>query len=145
LSVKNCPQINAIKYLTTDKKKFIVWGGGAGYHKLIKINLFFFLTYMLSNAILQILINKGESNMYLVIKENYRRIDYSSYAYEIKMHTNDYSLAVDFADCKQREADELGERDLTFKVVEFPSNFKFESEIEADTDAEFVVKIDDVN
>jgi hypothetical protein len=100
---------------------------------------------MLSNAILQILINKGESNMYLVIKENYRRIDYSSYAYEIKMHTNDYSLAVDFADCKQREADELGERDLTFKVVEFPSNFKFESEIEADTDAEFVVKIDDVN
>tara|TARA_R100000458_G_C8201881_1_gene192148 strand:+ start:190 stop:561 length:372 start_codon:yes stop_codon:yes gene_type:complete len=37
----------------------------AGYHKLIKINLFFFLTYMLSNAILQILINKGESKMHM--------------------------------------------------------------------------------
>ena len=70
--------------------------------------------------------------MYLVIKEDYRRIDYSEYAYEIEMHSNDYSLAVDFADCKQREADEQGQRDYTFKVVEFPSNFKFDSEIEAD-------------
>ena len=83
--------------------------------------------------------------MYLVIKEDYRRIDYSEYAYEIEMHSNDYSLAVDFADCKQREADEQGKSDYTFKVVTFPSNFKFDSEIEADTDAEFVVKIDDVN
>ena len=42
------------------------------------------------------------------------------------MHSNDYALAVDFADCKQREADEQGKRDYTFKVVQFPSNFKFE-------------------
>jgi len=69
--------------------------------------------------------------MYLVIKENYRRIDYSSYAYEIQMHTNDYALATDFADCKQREADEQGEDQLTFKVVEFQSDFKFATEEDA--------------
>ena len=66
--------------------------------------------------------------MYLVIKEDYRRIDYSEYAYEIEMHTNDYALATDFADCKQREADEQDKRDYTFKVVEFQSDFKFDSE-----------------
>ena len=93
---------------------------------------FFFLTYIPDNAIIQLEINKGDKNMYLVIKEDYRRIDYSEYAYEIEMHSNDYSLAVDFADCKQREADEQGKSDYTFKVVEFPSSFKFDSEVEED-------------
>ena len=81
--------------------------------------------------------------MYLVIKEDYRRIDYSEYAYEIEMHSNNYSLAVDFADCKQREADEQGQRDYTFKVVEFPSNFKFQSEIDAEE--EKALGLNDVN
>ena len=98
---------------------------------------------MLSNAIIQLEINKGDKNMYLVIKEDYRRIDYSDYAYEIEMHSNDYSLAVDFADCKQREADEQGQRDYTFKVVEFPSSFKFESEIDAEE--EKALGLNDVN
>jgi hypothetical protein len=47
------------------------------------------------------------------------------------MHTNDYALATDFADCKQREADEQGEDQLTFKVVEFQSDFKFATEEDA--------------
>ena len=81
--------------------------------------------------------------MYLVIKEDYRRIDYSDYAYEIKMHTNDYSLATDFADCKQREVDEQGGREYTFKVVEFPSEFKFDSEIDAEE--EKALGLTDVN
>ena len=81
--------------------------------------------------------------MYLVIKENYRRIDYSDYAYEIVMHTNDYALATDFADCKQREADEQDKRDYTFKVVEFQSDFKFDSEVDAEEDK--ALGLNDVN
>ena len=81
--------------------------------------------------------------MYLVIKEDYTRIHYSDYAYEIEMHTNDYALATDFADCKQREADEQDKRDYTFKVVEFPSEFKFDSEIDAEEDK--ALGLNDVN
>ena len=82
--------------------------------------------------------------MYLVIKEDYRRTPKSlHHAYEIEMHSNDYSLAVDFADCKQREADEQGQRDYTFKVVTFPSSFKFESEIDAEEDK--ALGLNDVN
>ena len=81
--------------------------------------------------------------MYLVIKEDYRRIDYSDYAYEIEMHTNDYALATDFADCKQREADEQDKRDYTFKVVEFQSDFKFDSEVDAEEDK--ALGLNDVN
>ena len=69
--------------------------------------------------------------MYLVIKADYTRIHYSAYAYEIAMHTNDDALAINFANCKQREANEQGKSDYTFKVVKFPSSFKFDSEIAA--------------
>jgi hypothetical protein len=73
--------------------------------------------------------------MYLVIKEDYRRVDYSDYAYEIEMHSNDYSLAVLTLQTVSRERLMNKDNEIyTFKVVEFPSNFKFESEIDAEED-----------
>jgi len=74
---------------------------------------------MLFNAIMQLEINKGDKNMYLVIEQDAWRS--GTHFYKVKMYTKEYELALDYARCKRKEAEEKDNAELSFAVIEFPS------------------------
>ena len=57
--------------------------------------------------------------MFLVIqKRDYSNID--SMSFDVLMYTKDYDLAIDFARCKRKEAQEKGDHNYSYSVVKFP-------------------------
>ena len=77
------------------------------------------MTYIPVNAIMQLEINKGDKNMYLVIEQDAWRS--GTHFYKVKMYTKEYALALDYARCKRKEAEEKDNAELSFAVIEFPS------------------------
>ena len=57
--------------------------------------------------------------MFLVIqKRDYSTID--SISFDVLMYTKDHNLAIDFARCKRKEAQEKGDHHYSYSVVKFP-------------------------
>jgi len=57
--------------------------------------------------------------MFLVIqKRDYSNI--GSTSFDVVMYTKDYYLAIDFASCKRKEAEEKGDHNYYYSVVKFP-------------------------
>ena len=57
--------------------------------------------------------------MFLVIRErSYSTLEDKNF--QIEMYTREYNLALDFARCLRKEAEEKQEENLTFAVVKYP-------------------------
>ena len=68
--------------------------------------------------------------MFLVIqKRDYSNID--SMSFDVLMYTKDYDLAIDFARCKRKEAEEKGDHNYYYSVVKFP-RIDVSSEVETE-------------
>ena len=75
--------------------------------------------------------------MFLVIqKRDYATID--SVSFDVLMYTKDYTLAIEFAKCKRKEAQEKGDDNYSFAVVKFP-------EIAVGAEVETEQRINDLN
>ena len=75
--------------------------------------------------------------MFLVIqKRDYSTID--SISFDVLMYTKDHNLAIDFARCKRKEAQEKGDHHYSYSVVKFPG-------IDVSSEVETEQRINDLN
>ena len=75
--------------------------------------------------------------MFLVIqKRDYSTID--SISFDVLMYTKDHNLAIDFARCKRKEAQEKGDHHYSYSVVKFPK-------IDVSSEVETEQRINDLN
>jgi len=75
--------------------------------------------------------------MFLVIqKRDYSTID--SISFDVLMYTKDHNLAIDFARCKRKEAQEKGDHHYSYSVVKFPR-------IDVSSEVETEQRINDLN